>query len=248
MAITVSFTDNANGTGLVATVAGSAVGSTNQLYYARHYGGMLSAAWALGGSRTGDGTIPVSLSDMGPYWLYLVNTNGVTVTVTQVRAFQVTDAATTDAVYFRILEAVVARLQSLSLTDIPSVDIRWQKMPWNGKNEIAQGIIVSPLKEMGVGGSNMTDDNAYQVQITFLRKNEQDLTDSLSKELLWRQIAQNAFDVTPYADAPTILLGVPEAFEIDCDPSVVIDPVLFQAGWDVQALVLRVTCRETRGL
>ena len=94
----------------------------------------------------------------------------------------------------------------------------------------------------------MTDDNAYQVQITFLRKNSQDLTDSLSKELLWRQIAQNAFDVTPYANAPTILSGVPEAFEIDCDPSVVIDPVLFQAGWDVQALVLRVTCRETRGL
>lgn len=248
MAITVSFTDNANGTGLVATVVGSAGGSSNQLYYARHYGGILSASWTLGGSRTGDGTIAVSLTDMGPYWLYLVNTNGATVTVTRVRAFQVTDAATADSVYYRVLEAVVARLQSLSLSGISSSDIKLQKIPWNGKDAISKGIIVSPLRDLGAATSNLSDDNIYQVQITFLRKNSLDLVTGLSTELLWRQTAQNAFDVTPYVDAPTMLSGVPEAFEADCEPSVVIDPTLFGLGWDVQALVLRVTCRETRGL
>lgn len=245
MTLALALTDNGNGTGLVATVSGSSPGSTNQLFAARHYGGVLSASWSSLGTRTGDGTIAGSITTMGDYWLYLVSTLAPAVNVTAVRAFRVTNGQN-DSQFLRILQGVVSRLQSLSLAGVSPSDIVWQKIPWK-RGDVVPGIFVSPTKENGDGGSNQTDRIGYGVQVTSVRAGNNKLTDNLDVELAWRQMQRRAFQVTPYADAGTIL-GVPGCYEIEVEPGPVIDYGSFTNGLDVNAFVLRVYCEEPRGI
>lgn len=246
MTLALALTDNGNGTGLVATVSGSAGGSTNQLFAARHYDGVLSAAWSSLGTRTGDGTIAGSITTMGDYWLYLVSTLGAAVTITPVRAFRVTNGPN-DSVFLRILEGVVSRLQSLSLAGISSAEIKYQKIPWK-RGSASPGIFVSPTKESYDAKYNQANEIGYGVQVTTVMTGNNDLTANLDVQLAWRQAQRKGFEVTPYANGGTILMGVPECYEILHEPGPVIDYGSFVNQLDVNAFVLRVFCEEPRGI
>jgi hypothetical protein len=54
---TLAWADDTDGTGGTATIAASTAGSTNQLYYMLRTGSL----WTLGGTRTGNGTIALTL-------------------------------------------------------------------------------------------------------------------------------------------------------------------------------------------
>lgn len=65
-----SITDNRDGTGATATIAGSDPGTTERVYYGKP--GSLGATYA---SRSGNGAVPLSLTD-GVYAAYVVSLNG----------------------------------------------------------------------------------------------------------------------------------------------------------------------------
>ena len=60
MSLGLAIADNGDGTGGVATVTGS-VGALTTVYYATFSGSMGSLTWTSAGSRTGDGTLALSL-------------------------------------------------------------------------------------------------------------------------------------------------------------------------------------------
>lgn len=83
---TLTFSDNGDGTGAVATVADSSDATTNTIYYAQ-YG---STDWTEGGSRTADGTVDLSIATIGKYWGYIHSENAGGVSVSSIVTFNVT--------------------------------------------------------------------------------------------------------------------------------------------------------------
>ncbi len=114
---TISVVDNGDGTGAVATIAGSESGAANSVYVAPATG---PPAFELEGSRTDDGAVALDLAN-GSYWIY-VQSVGASGTVSSTLVFFTvsggeapTRIATTLPV---VLQAVVARLRDqLSLSE-----------------------------------------------------------------------------------------------------------------------------------
>ena len=103
-----TITDNANGTGATATITGSSGGS-NQVFVQNVDGELGSGTWVLAGSRTGDGTVALTLVKC--YWWAFCLTNGNV--LSNLAYFKVSDGL--DAVLDRCVAAVKARSQLLSL-------------------------------------------------------------------------------------------------------------------------------------
>jgi hypothetical protein len=103
-----TITDNANSTGATASITGSAGGS-NQVYVQNVDGQLGSGVWTLAGTRTGDGTVALTLTK-GYYWGHCL-TNGTV--LSGFCFFQVTDGL--DAVLDRCVSAVKAQAQLLNL-------------------------------------------------------------------------------------------------------------------------------------
>lgn len=70
---TLALADNADGTGAVATISGSSPGSSNAVYTSPVPSGSGALTWSLGGTRTGDGNVSLSLAD-GYYLAYCLST------------------------------------------------------------------------------------------------------------------------------------------------------------------------------
>src|SRR5215831_5694130 len=99
MAISLTITDNLDGTGGVATITGSNPASTNTLYSAPFPGigdkTMVEQVWTLVGTRTGDGTIPIPSATV-PLGYYLWRNDNFLSPVTQINTFyqNLSDATT----------------------------------------------------------------------------------------------------------------------------------------------------------
>jgi len=91
MAIVLAFTDAEDGTGGIAAVVGSTVGTTNNLYVAAFADDPM---FALAGSRSGDGGIAY-LAPVGGYIAYVINNAAPNQTISNVKIFEVTDATPT---------------------------------------------------------------------------------------------------------------------------------------------------------
>lgn len=111
---TLAVSDNGNGTGAMATIYGSSSGATNYVYVANWNGSGLS--FAVGGSRTGNGTVSLPLSN-GEHLAYCVSILTAQSTISNHVDFQTSgglgvpaDVANCDLI--SVLNAVVARLQS----------------------------------------------------------------------------------------------------------------------------------------
>src|ERR1019366_1885389 len=113
MPLTLVITDTADGTGGSATIAGSAGGSANVVYYAPWTGSMMSAPWTLAGTRTGDGSVPLTIG-VG-YFVFMV-VSDATVGPWAYKNF--TDASNIDAVHYQYLVGVKARLDQLNMVGL----------------------------------------------------------------------------------------------------------------------------------
>lgn len=123
MAVSMTVADNADGTGSVATISGS-LGAANDVYYTLFGGGSQtpSYSWTLGGSRVGDGTVPLALG-VGYYQYLLVS--GSFSTANSVLVYgQVTDATITEA-HIQLLDGAIARINALAMLSSDYVMKKW---------------------------------------------------------------------------------------------------------------------------
>src|SRR5687767_14210717 len=137
---TLALADNGKGTGGTTTISGATAGSTNTVYTAPWSGGLIAAAWTNRGSRSGNGTLAVSVAN-GYYWAYVQSTLAAESAVSTVVGFRVTSGSS--SVFERCLNAIAARLQALSLSGIAASSIVVRKLPWN-RNQVMPGLFVTP--------------------------------------------------------------------------------------------------------
>src|SRR5262245_26808805 len=111
MPLTLTVTDNENGTGATATIAGSDPAQTVTVFVSPHSGG-ISPVWTLAGSRSGDGTLALPVNPA--YWFgYALGTVGGAPAVSVPTVFLASRSG--QALLDLILDGVQARIQTLSL-------------------------------------------------------------------------------------------------------------------------------------
>lgn len=227
---TLSIADNGDGTGAVATIAGSSDGVTNTIYV---------SDWPLttfvsGGSRDGDGTAALSLSN-GPHLAYVISTLDVAVAVSNLVHFRTTD--TSQAILTECLNAVRDLILGLSLAGLDVDNVLVRKLPWN-REAIDEGVFISPAPERYGRGTNARDDVGYGVMVSMIKKSNQDLTGSIDAFLVWRQ------EISKALRRGSSTLGVSEVYDLSIEPAAVYLPDAFTKQYDVGAVVVRCLSRE----
>lgn len=141
--LTLTVADNANNTGATATISGSSGGSVS--VYTQNVDGELAAGtWASAGTRTGNGTLALSLAK-GYYFTYALEGASLSGLV----YFQVTDGL--DAVISRVFAAAKSRIQLLNLPCTQHVyDSQYANSP----------IIEYPCVVLSTEGMRFTDEAA----------------------------------------------------------------------------------------
>jgi hypothetical protein len=234
---TLAVSDNANGTGAVATITG-ADGDATVTLYSQLVG---QSSWTSRGSRTGNGTIGVSLTATGYYWWHAqaVKNGGSAVSNLVYQKISSSSQAVLDA----ILDACEARVQSLSLTGIGQV--RAQMYPDTAGLTLPAVVIYPPGKELMPGGPNSMDDLVYPIMFaTVEASNRKALrTNETKRHLLWREIIRKSFNAQPR------LVDVPTVWNSEVDPSDIVNP----PGWEklnlhVSGLLVRFDSRESRNI
>jgi len=244
MPLSLIVSDNADGSGGVATITGSDSGSTNRLFYAPFTGAIGLLTWTLAGSRTGDGTIGIPSPGTVPLGYYAWQLNAA---VGGSPAFASYYRALTNAgaqsVMDRVLTAVVQQLQTLNLSGIQSVNIvrKWLRRKLETANQVPQIQVVPVDGENFPGTLTGLDDVGYPVAIIAVDKQNQDYTANLARNLLWRQRILRAFRFQP-------LSGVGEIINCLPDRQVIVDKAAFDANLFVSLATFRFISREPRGV
>ena len=238
--MSVTFTDNGDGTGITATVTG-ATGTTT--VYTAPFSGVhnLPSNWTSGGSRVGDGTIAISVAT-GHYFCYSQHDSDPPTVPVYVHATN-----STQSVHYRCATAIQALIQSLGLTSIDSANIIVRKL--DSDRGVDDGtyslpmIVVSTIGlEQNQPATNERDDVGYPVMVTILAADNQDLSTNHDKYLRWREQIARAF-------RNQNLSAVPEIYTARIEPGPIVSPTAF---WDRNtfhsALVVRCMSREVRGV
>lgn len=229
-----TITDTADGTGATATVSGSAVGSFNTVFVQNVDGELGTGAWAAAGSRSGDGTVPLTLAK-GYWWAYCLS-NG---TPTGLTYFRVTDGR--DSVLSRCAAAVKARLQ---LLDLPCT-----KLVLDLLNDESPGLEQYPCVVLTTDGASQSNESALNgrddigqpvrclvkdVCLTFENRNVEVYRG-------WRQSVFRAFHNQR-------LPGVPESVVNRVELGGGVTPVRTDRPQMIFELTVRCVTREVRGL
>jgi hypothetical protein len=248
MALSLTITDNGNGTGGVATITGSDPTSTNTVFAQSADANIATPNFASQGARTGDGTIALATA-AGIYWFYCLATVGGVLTVSQVLVRGITTGQ--DALEEQIIKAVVSRLQVMnfqgtaaSAGGIAPSSIYDQVVPIDkGFVLPALAVTLEGTKETIVAATNQRDDYGWLVNVAILDDSAVlagDYKSARGKYLRWRQQISRAF-------MSQRLAGVPDVFNCKVEPAVVVNPKFPQAKYFVSGLGLRFFAREGRG-
>lgn len=249
MPLTLSITDNMDGTGATAAITGSNPASTNTLGVQKVDGELGGLTWTTAGSRVGDGALALP-GLKGFYWGRCDSVFGGVDTLSNLSYFVASDG--NDAVIWRAMLAAQARIQGMALSGIVNGSIVIQKEPWErafGSDRIGQyalpGIIICPFgKEqmLPTEGTNVRDDVGYPILVSILASNNQDLsTNNQPLYLKWREQIARAF-------RNQRLPGILEIYRVAVEPAAISLPAAFLANYYHSALVLRATSREVRGI
>ncbi len=243
---TITIVDNGLGTGATVTVSGSTGGSTNTFYRQTYDPASLGSTWVSAGSRTGDGTIAVTLSP-GHYAGHVGSTFGGEANVSLLHYFRVIDPA--ESVLKRALDAVVTRVQALSLAGVTSSNIFVRNAAWDrdigtGLTKGLPAIVVAPgpsERQSAGAGTNSRDDVGYPIVVSIFASDTQALESNTNTYTLWRQKINRAF-------RNQALPGVVEIYRIEVEPGPIIDPGALLANRLASTMLLRCISREVRGL
>jgi hypothetical protein len=239
---TLSLVDNENGTGAVATISGSTAGSTNSVYTARWFGGFVNGAFTLAGSRTGDGTISLSLPD-GYHWGYVLSTKaGEESVVSAMVGFRTTSGD--ESLWQQCLDAIVAKIQAIGLSGIPSEQVYPCKIPLD-RDTIKPCCLVSPIREAAITHVfSTTDQLPLDFQVALEQASNQDLIEGIDVFTMNRQRIINAF--LPTTD--TGLPAVQEVVSVQVVPGDVYNVQAWMENVDAGAVVIRCLCQVNRAL
>ena len=238
MSVTLTVTDNQDGTGGVATIAGSN-GGTVSLYYLTYLGLQQGYSWVLYGTRTGDGTIAVSLAVGLYFWYCTDSANNVSTLV-----FQQLSNTGLQSVHYRSMLAVQTRIQGLGLSGLASnkVVIQWLPRVWDDIDNLALPLVmIAPLGKEGQPGIlNNRDDIDYPIVVAIVDRQNEDYQANLQRNTRWREQIFRAL-------RHQRLLGVPEIITTDVEPDFVINPEIFNKNLWYSALLTKPRSREARG-
>lgn len=242
---TLAVVDDADATGVTATIAASDAGATNTLYSSSVSGDVEAGTWTSRGSRTGDGTIAPSVTTLGYYWWYVKSVSGAESTISNLAYCPVTDGS--QAVLTRIIAGVVSRLQLLTLSGIATTRIVGVPDIGNpGTTPDYPCVLVArePTPHQYLGGTNIRDDIGYPIQILFCESDGLGGQSNVARWDLWRQQAERAFR---FQRIP----GVAESqLASEIEPLKILDPNFRPPIYDkvVSGFTVRVMTREVRGL
>lgn len=239
---TLAVADSENGTQAVATITGSTTGATNAVEVAI-VGALGSVSWTSAGSRTGNGTVTMTLA-RGYYWARVVSTKNDQQAVSNLVYFAVTNG--TDAIAYKIGNRLVALIQALALSGVSSSSIVFRKVPYD-RQLTKPCIIVCPGPENlnAQAGSNIRDDIDYRFVISFTRASNEDLTDELNTWLRWREQVRSAIHNQRLVVAS---LANADPWRGVIEPGTIYIPESFAKNFDVAFLTARITTREARNL
>jgi hypothetical protein len=235
--------DHGDGTGGTATVSGtepSAAVSVQSLAVEEGSG----ATWIERGSRLGNGSVPLP-APPGYYWWRAMASTAAGQAMSNLVYQVFTDGG--QAVLYRVLSAVKARVVGLALEGIEPRNVQLLQAPWEGALaavppslpavQIAPAEGATPLDQ----GTNQQDDVEYAIQVVLLdadpRRHPQERLPRLAR---WRQQVARAF-------RNQRLAGVPEVYRCTVDPHTLLDrSTWLREGLLVSVLTLRFLTRETR--
>lgn len=95
-----------------------------------------------------------------------------------------------DSTFKQALDAVVTAIQSLSLTNLPSDEVRVRRWPWKKTPDgyfAHRGITVHPLMEQEGLGTNLRDDIGYGVGISMCVGSDHAAYENIDQIPAWRE-------------------------------------------------------------
>lgn len=246
---TVAFVDNADGTGAVATVDGDA-GVTNEVFTLRVNETFGTNLWISGGSRSGDGTVSLSLA-VGHYFGYAKSSNVDGAAVSTPAYFAVTSG--NESIHYRCLEAAKARVILAGLDAMPAASVVTYHLPivrdffaefGETALKTAPGVLITPYgteRHDPEAGTNFRDDIEYPCLITIFAVQNQALASNLDARLKWREQIFAAF-------RNQRLPGVDEVDRCTIEPGPIVDVASFDNNLWHSSMVLYCQARQRRGL
>lgn len=240
---TLAVGDLGTGGGFAATVTGGASGDAHTLYRALVADLPGPVTWTASGTRTGNGTIAGTASPAGYFWWRLDTVPAATplaVVVSNLVYQRLT--ATADSCHDRILDAVVALVQSMALTGVDSV-VNFE-MP--DKAAMARvtlpAVVVSSFGEVETedGGTHSRDDIGYPVTIMILDRMGE-VANVPRRVKGWRETICDGL-------RSQRLPGVAESLVTRIEPGPVLESDIGGVAMVASATKARVVCRRTRGL
>jgi hypothetical protein len=233
VAVTFTVTDNANGTGVTAVVAGSGALDVNDFFGARATGLTGPLVPTLYGSRVGNGAIVLPLP-LGLWFLYL-SSAGVLAQTSYVSS---SDSAL--AVATRCRRSVCDTIRLLTIP--PASRVYEQSFP-DPQNVAFPCVLVTVdgVSETDESGLSTRDDVGRPVKVQIADRRSKSDHAKLPDYELWRQAIERCFRNQQLA-------GVPESKICRIEPYVILDANLPQFEYMVSGLVVRAVCREPRGV
>ena len=229
---TLAVVDKADGTGATATVAGTG-GAGATVFVAQVTGALGSPTWATGGTRTGDGTVNLSVAT-GLWFAYAL----VGGSITNLVYFQASSGLS--AVATRVRAAVRDTLKLLPYP--PFANVYEQILP-DEANVVFPCVIltVDGMQETESIVVNNRDDIGRPVKVMIADRADWRESANLPLYEKWREAAERCFRQQQ-------LPGVIESVKCLIEPYVIIDPNARHYQHMVTGFVVRAVCREVRGV
>jgi hypothetical protein len=208
---TLAVTDNADGTGGVATVSGGDAGALQTLYRAPFDTGSPNLTFASVGSRTGNGTIAAPGPTGSYIWRVVANLAGAeAVSNLVLRALTSLNDPAGGGVYWSILQSLQARIAALGL----GISVRVRKKLIRISNDPTPLIIIAP----GPGGEVVKQQTfgrrviwRYPVAVAILTAGNQQLEAGLQAGMARREAIRNEV-------LQASLPGAVKVYNADIDP------------------------------
>lgn len=240
MPLVLTIADHGDGTGVTASVSGSAAGSTNQFnYLLAPQTTFAPPQWQSAGSIVGDGSFSIALNP-NYAWFYVQNTNGSIVSVSNIVYSQI--SWNTDSVLYRCLTAVQAQLQTVAFSGLPPSSIQVRYLP-RALEEIDTWplLCIAPIgQEVNPPYLTGLDEVDEPFTVALIVPQNANYNANLRQNSKWREQVNRRL-------RNQRLPGIPEMLWTEQLPSSIFDLSAFNHLWFLGLSLFRCKTRQTRG-
>jgi hypothetical protein len=176
----------------------------------------------------------------GHYLLYVKSVLGASTDYSTIHYVLVSDA-TTQAVEYRLGEAIQARIRALTMTSIDTGNVVFREVPTK-QNLAMPCIVVAPQRPITqTSGTNARSDFGYGFYVAMFAADNQALTTNLALYTKWLDQLRRAF-------IDQRLSAVSESVICKVEPINTIPWGDWANNYFAGGMILRCVCRQTRGL